>query len=193
MARVIRAERTTGAVLPREIFDAKHSASQIVQRAQTDAAALRDAARAEGLQAGRAEGRARAAAELFELAGARARALTEAEKDLTVAALRIASHLVADALAERPERIAGMLVPLLKSVRRARRIVVHTHPDDAATLTPLVALLTTRLDLEGTLRLAADPALARGDCLVESDIGDLDARIATRLTDLGKALGVEIP
>ncbi len=38
------------------------------------------------------------------------------------------------------------------------------------------------------LRLESDPTLERGDCVLESDVGTIDARIETRIAALARAL-----
>jgi flagellar biosynthesis/type III secretory pathway protein FliH len=45
--------------------------------------------------------------------------------------------------------------------------------------------------LEGALEVAGDPAITHGGCVIESDLGELDARLETRVSELGRALGWE--
>jgi flagellar assembly protein FliH len=55
-----------------------------------------------------------------------------------------------------------------------RELRVHVHPDDLALLRDLGAV-------ESHWQLLADPALARGDCRLESERSRLDARVDARL------------
>jgi flagellar assembly protein FliH len=69
----------------------------------------------------------------------------------------------------------------------ARQVTVRVHPDDQ----PLVAQgAAEALGARGA-RLVADPSIARGGCLVESDIGVVDASIAARWKRAVAALGCE--
>jgi type III secretion protein L len=43
------------------------------------------------------------------------------------------------------------------------------------------------------LRVAADPSVARGGCLVQSDVGALDARVETQLAAIERALKAPPP
>jgi flagellar assembly protein FliH len=44
----------------------------------------------------------------------------------------------------------------------------------------------------GTLTVEADPAIARGGCVLETDAGDVDARVEERLAMLNTALLEEL-
>jgi flagellar assembly protein FliH len=68
----------------------------------------------------------------------------------------------------------------------ARHVVVHVHPQDL----PLVAEGAEEAIATRRARLVPDPALARGDVRVESDVGHIDARVATRWAQALATLGV---
>jgi flagellar assembly protein FliH len=71
----------------------------------------------------------------------------------------------------------------------ARHIRISVHPDDQ----PLVALgAAEALEARGA-RLMTNPEVARGGCVVDSDVGSIDARIATRWSQAAAALGQSIP
>jgi flagellar biosynthesis/type III secretory pathway protein FliH len=142
---------------------------------------------------GLAESHARSARELIELAAARSRALATIERDAQRAILLVATKLLAGALETDPERIAGLIDPLLARVRRAESVRIRLHPEDARALEPRLCELRARAELEGSLVLVSDPGLERGGCVVESDLGELDARLETRVTLLARALGWEYP
>jgi flagellar assembly protein FliH len=93
--------------------------------------------------------------------------------------------LLADELALRPEHIATLVERELGSVRRARDIELRLHPDDARLLEP-VERMRARLELLGSLRVVEDGGLARGGCVLITNLGEVDARLETRL-ELGLA------
>lgn len=185
MARVIRA-RLQGPMLVRaQVHDARAQATQIVEAAHAQAAALR----ASALDEARVLARAEVAQVLLEGARARDQAVTEVARAALQAALQVAERIVGEALDSKPQRIIEMLVPLLARVRRARSVVVRVHAEDAHVLRAALATLIARVGLEGTLEIAHDPGITRGGCSVESNIGEIDARIETRICELGRALG----
>jgi flagellar biosynthesis/type III secretory pathway protein FliH len=164
--------------MPRAVVDAHAVARTIVARAEQQAGAIAERARDEGLQAARVE----LAARLLDLESARAAALHALAAQTRQAALLAAEHVIAAELALEPARITAIVTEQLERVRRARRVVLHAHPLDCAALRPWLA--THR----PTLELHEDASLARGGCVVVSDIGTLDARIETRLDRLREAL-----
>ncbi|MEO6031862.1 MAG: FliH/SctL family protein, partial [Burkholderiaceae bacterium] len=71
----------------------------------------------------------------------------------------------------------------------ARHITLRVHPDYQA----LVAQGAADVLAARGARLLADPAMTRGGCLVESDIGVIDASLETRWQRAAAALGREAP
>ncbi|HJK92757.1 MAG TPA: FliH/SctL family protein, partial [Polyangiaceae bacterium LLY-WYZ-15_(1-7)] len=151
------------------------------------AEAIREAAegeaerrRAEAEAAGREAGRAATAAALLEAAAVRDRALGDAEEELRRLAVAAAERLVHAELALAPERIRDLVGGLLERARRAGDRRLRVHPEDAPLLDGLPALA-------GAERIH-DPALARGDVILETELGRLDGRLEVRLEALRRAL-----
>ena len=187
MARVIRAQRIGEPVIAAALYDAQLEAAGIRQRALDEAERIRVAAHAEGYAAGKAA----AARQLFDLAAAQAELGKRAERDATRAALLVAGQLLGVTLSTEPDKILALLKPHLARMRRAQRLVLRLHPQDAAWLEGHPAALNELREqhtLASSLELRSDPTITRGGCVVESNIGDLDARVETRLTLLASAL-----
>ena len=150
---------------------------------------LRERAYAEG----HAAGSAAAAAQLFDLAKLRTEQSARAEREATQAVLLVAAQLIGTTLSAEPEKIASLLRPHLSRMRRAQQLVLRLHPEDCAFLRAspeLLAQLCEQQSLEGRLELRPDASLARGDCVIESNLGELDARVQTRIALLAAALGL---
>lgn len=109
---------------------------------------------------------------------------------LAAAATALARQVVRSELAERPQQIATVAQEALETLLlSARHITVRVHPDDHALVAQGAA---ETLSARGA-RLLADPAVTRGGCVVESDIGIIDASIETRWRRVAAALGSEAP
>ncbi|HKU39546.1 MAG TPA: FliH/SctL family protein, partial [Polyangiales bacterium] len=130
--------------------------------------------------------------ELLSLAADRARVLREAERDVQRAVLLVASKLAQRELSADPDLLAQLIEPLLARVRRAGRVRLHLHPEDARALGPRLTAAAARAELQGVLEVAPDAGLERGGCVIESSLGELDARLSTRLEVLGRELGWEV-
>jgi type III secretion system HrpE/YscL family protein len=184
MTRVIRADRGGPAVIPAAVADAREQARAIVARAQAEAAALH----ARLLDEARVQARAELAAEHAALAQAHAGECAALERQAVELALLAARQIVGETLALAPERIVAIAAPLLTRLRRARRVVLRVHPDDAGTLELALAALRERTGMHGSLHIEGDIGVARGGCIASSDAGTLDARVETRIDALARAL-----
>ena len=110
-------------------------------------------------------------------------ALAAAEKELGTLALAAAKRILGEELSIAPDRIGAVVEGVLTRARRARSIKVRVHPDDVAALRKLHA----------SLSIEPDPSLTRGGCVVETDLGELDARLEVQIAALARALGCEAP
>ncbi len=189
MARVIRAQQREASIVRAEVYEAKEEAAQIRARALREAEQVRAAA----FRTGHAAGRADAMLGLVDVAAARVLAIDAAERSAVQLCLRVASQLVGEALEADPTRIASIVAPLLARLRRAQRVVLHVHPADAALLREALGQLCKHVELEGLVELHEEASMQRGDCVAESDIGELDARIETQIAELARALEGETP
>jgi flagellar assembly protein FliH len=109
-------------------------------------------------------------------------------------ALELARQVLKSELVGRPEVVGEVATQALAAMLfSAKHITLAVHPQDVALVQAAAAdALTAR-----EARVVANAALARGDVMVHSDIGTIDARIATRwqqaTAHLGqvKAIGAE--
>lgn len=101
-------------------------------------------------------------------------------------ALALARQVVRDEIRQRPELLATVAREALDTLMAsARHIILRVHPADHDLVT---AELQERLAAQA-IRLVTDAGLERGDCHVESDIGSVDASVATRWRRAAAALG----
>jgi flagellar assembly protein FliH len=105
-------------------------------------------------------------------------------------AVQLARQVLRSELQADPARVAGVAAEAVDAVlASARRIALHLNPADVA----LVAAARPEPLQAREVRLVADDSIERGGCRVESDLGAVDARIATRWAQASAALGVELP
>lgn len=165
---------------------ASQAANTPPQPTVRELAALEQQAREEGYAAGRAEGLAATQQQLRErmaqldaLYDAAARPLLALDEqtgqELVRLATIVASRVITRELQLSPDLIARAVREAAAALPAAtRELRVHVHPEDLALLQELGAA-------ESHWQLLADPALARGDCQLESERSRLDARVETRL------------
>jgi len=157
--------------------------------------------RALAFEAGRAQGRAEAAAEQALLAcevGAALAAIgawrvelrTRYTQDLVSLAIRVAETIVGEALAADPARWVPIVGGAIRRLVDAEAVTVRVAPRLAALLR---AHLPALAGGTAEVRLVEDPALASDACRVESRAGDVDCALATQLTAVADALGTSEP
>lgn len=191
MSRVIRGGGATPRIVPAELVDARAEAERLLAEARAEAERIVGEARAEAErleEAARAEGLARGQREAAEtmLAAARARdeTLASAEREVRTLALAAAARIVGEQITLEPERIDAIVRDAIARARRAKSVQVRVHPDDLPAL--------ARAGLEG-VRLIGDAAVARGGCLVTTELGTVDARVEVKLEAMAKLLGCDPP
>jgi flagellar assembly protein FliH len=112
----------------------------------------------------------------------------EMARTLAVTATHLARHIVRDELATSPALVAGVAQEALDTLLlSARHITLRVHPDDH----PLVAQGAADVLAARGARLLSDPSMTRGGCLVESDIGVIDASLEARWRRAAAAVGCE--
>ena len=109
-------------------------------------------------------------------------------RSLAVSATHLARQIVRAELASRPALIATIAQEAVDTLLlSARHITLRVHPDDQ----PFVAQGAADVLAARGARLLADPMMARGGCIVESDIGISDASLETRWRRAAASLGCD--
>jgi flagellar biosynthesis/type III secretory pathway protein FliH len=163
-------------------------ASSILERAAAEAAALREAARAEGYEAGRAEARA----ELEPAASALQQAIMAVQADVVDRSDRLEAHAVdlglflaekvlGGALAVQPERVVEIVRGALRGIVERERITILVSPDDLDIVRDSLSDIVGSLGGIEHCEVQAERRVGRGGCVVRTTDGDVDARIETKL------------
>jgi flagellar biosynthesis/type III secretory pathway protein FliH len=183
------------AIVEAPVYDAKMEADRLLSESRAEAERVLADARqeAEHLRSkAQAEGRERGLAAVTELlVGARAvaaRSRTGAEGVLRALAVRIAEKILGRELALRPEAVTDVVGEALRLAGDPRDLVVRVNPDDLAALERGKPRLLERCRAARALTFRADDSVARGGCIVETELGIVDARLSTQLEAIERAL-----
>ena len=105
-------------------------------------------------------------------------------------ATELARQVVRGELQQRPALVADVAQQAINALlASARQITVQLHPDDL----PLVRSGCAELLAARGARLVGLADVARGGCLVEADLGQVDAGMATRWAQAAQAIGCDLP
>ena len=143
----------------------------------------------EGFKQGFAQQATRQVGMLLESIGGQLDALQgEMAQAVAATAISLAAQIVRGELALDPAVAARVAEEALEALLlNARHITLRVHPDDLA----LVAEGAADVIAARGARLIADAAVTRGGCLIDSDIGSIDASVEARWRDATAKLGVD--
>lgn len=114
----------------------------------------------------------------------------EMAEALAAAALGLARQIVRNELAANPQAVARVAQEALETLMlSARHITLRLHPDDHA----LVAAGAGEVLAARGARLVNDATITRGGCVVESNVGLVDASIEARWRRAAAAIGRDEP
>jgi flagellar biosynthesis/type III secretory pathway protein FliH len=168
--------------------ESEQAAADVLADAQLQAAAVLAEARAEGFAAGRAEAMAALEPALAALGAAvdavraeQAAAAEALERRAVELGLALAAKVVAGTLSVEPERVVDSVQGALRGIVERERITVLVNPDDMEIVS--AAIEGVRASLGGIEHcvVEAERRVARGGCIVRTPVGDVDARVETKL------------
>ncbi len=181
-------------VVKNQIVSAQREAARILEEAEDFAAEIRrEAETAAGnikMQAFR-EGTENALTEieenLIESREIRERVWRETEKDLLRLAVRLAERIVGREIEKDDRAIIEIISTALQNARQQEKLTVRVNPKDL----PAIEKEAENFASGGRIRFidfVADPRVASSGCMIESEVGTIDARLETQLRVLERAL-----
>jgi type III secretion protein L len=181
-------------IVKNQIVSAQKEAAQILEEAEEFAAEIRREAltEAENLKTeAYREGTENALTEferhLLETREIRERVWRETEKDLLRLAVRLAEKIVGREINKDDKTIVDIISTALQNARQQEKLTVRVNPKDL----PTVEREAEKFALGGRVQFidfVADPRVASSGCLIESEVGTIDARLETQLRVLERAL-----
>lgn len=141
--------------------------SEIVPRLESAAAALRDA--------------------LETISVHQARWMANVEENIAVVAVVAARHLIAREVESDATVVAGLVQRALSQFPLDHAITVRLNPEDVAACDEHIKASDPRRS--PVIRLAADPLIQRGGCMVEGRERIIDGRVDTALERAYRLLG----
>lgn len=125
---------------------------------------------------------------LDDFDSARNTLMKEARTDIVRLALAIAQRVTRRAVSMDEQAVLGPLEAAISQVMEPTRIVVNIHPDDAEVVAEAFPQLVSHLAKSPHLDIRNADGLERGDCVIETQGGTIDARINTQLDRIVSAL-----
>jgi type III secretion system HrpE/YscL family protein len=198
MSKVIKAGSDAPvrrAIVEAPVFDAKMEAERLLAEARGEAERILADARQESdrmRQKAAAEGREKGLQAVTELlVGARAaaaRARDAAQSDLRALAVRIAGKILGRELALKPEVVNDVVSQAVAHAGEPQDLVVRVNPADLEAVERGKPRLIERVRSARAVTFRSDETVGRGGCVIETELGVVDARLSTQLEAIERAL-----
>jgi type III secretion protein L len=167
----------------RIVEGAEEFAAEIRREAQEDAEKLKTEAYREGTENALTEFERN----LIESREIRERVWRETEKDLLRLSVRLAEKIIGREIKKDDKTIVQIITTALQNARQQEKITVRVNPKDL----PTVESETNKYSTGGRIQFidfVADPRVLSSGCMIESEVGTIDARLETQLRVLERAL-----
>lgn len=116
------------------------------------------------------------------------KALLNSEKKMVELTLAIAKKIIADLVINSPQVILPQVQAALKKVKDQNEIVVKVSPHDYDFVLMAKDEFRSMLSSDSKLEIAVDNKIEAGGCIVESNNGNVDARLSTKMEAVIKAI-----
>ena len=215
MAREERERLLKGAPASPEIlklrWEAEQAAQELVAQAQSHAHAIEASAREQGYAAGYAQGVAegRGYAEravwqqneadrlayrddiqtfLAHIEAERSRAWNEMEPQIIQMVFELAKHVIKQEIEVSRDVSLAVVQNALRRVADGGSLRIRVHADDLQTVRSNREDLLTLVDNIRHVEIIEDRRVGPGGCIVETDAGNIDARLETQLAEAANLL-----
>ena len=186
--RLIRAEEYSRLLEAGELLAAARGRADAIRAEAEEAYETR---RREGYEDGVMEGRMEQAEKMMETAMQAVEYIENIEETLVKVVTSAVRKIIGE-LDER-ERIVRVVRTALVSVRSQQKVLIRVCPaDEPAVREALAAMIASAPGGVSFLDVSADPRMKPGDCILESELGVVDAGLETQLRALENALGGKI-
>jgi len=129
---------------------------------------------------------------LCELGELHRQTCRDVEADLVQLALAVARKIVGRDVSLGPDAVTRIIREALTRVEHAGRITIKLNPADLELLADIKPQLLSGLPEAGRAVFEADEGIARGGCLIETDEGEVDARIERQFQVVEEAFRTEL-
>lgn len=188
-------------ILNKKVLDAKDKAKLVIEEAAKEADRIREdakrllsqvnneleKARRDGYIKGREEGNASVAQMAIKLTALKEKFYTTAEPEMIKLVMMIAEKIIGRLVHENEAAIKSIVKQAVES-SIGERIVVKLNPEDYKVILASEFEFKDMLDRSKRIAFKEDETISKGGCVVETEVGTIDARLETQLKAIKKAL-----
>ncbi len=180
-----------GAIPEQSVPKARTEAERIVNQAMQEAEAIREEARAAGREEGRAEASTRIEEAMETLNRAvkeRKKIIKDSEQELLRLAIKVAEQIIRSEVSMHRDVCLNIVAEAIARVSDREQIIVRVNREDAEYLKRYKDRLAGMLDGVKSFSILEDAGVEPGGCIIETNLGFIDAKISTKLKAIESAL-----
>ncbi|MBQ7457138.1 MAG: HrpE/YscL family type III secretion apparatus protein [Desulfovibrio sp.] len=185
--RILKAEEYAKLI---EAHNLLAHAREEAQAIKEDAERVYQERHKEGYEDGLIEGRMEQAEKMLETGMQAVEYLQGLEQQIVDVVTSTVRKIIGDIDAK--ERIVGVVRTALDQVRGRQRVVIRVCPSDEPNVREALAPMLARVSSARGIELVADTHLSEGDCVLESEMGVVDASLSVQLAAIEHALHAKI-
>lgn len=173
-----------------EIPAAETEAQRIIRKAEEKAEEIRVSAKEEGLRQGKEEISAHIQEALDTLNQAikeRKKIVKDAEAEILRLALKVAEQIIKSEVSLHRDVSLNIVAEAIGRVSDREQIIVKANREDAEYLKRYKERLSGLLDGVKSFSIVEDTSIEAGGCVIETNLGFIDARISTKLKAIEEA------
>ena len=129
---------------------------------------------------------------LSELDGARSRIRQYLEQEVVELALQVARRVIRHELSVSKDTILCVVQEAMNSLEDPGKIAIRLNPADLEHIRQAGERLASVLDNLDSIQFEEDPGIECGGCYIQTDYGEVDARIHEQLRVVEEALRAEL-
>lgn len=191
-------------VLSQEVVSQKNQTEKILQQAQKEAQDIKEKAKrlyaqveekiAEakklGFEQGREEGQASVTETMVQLKEEHRRLIEDLEDQAVTMIYEMGRKIIGDSFQTSNEALLGMIRQALQA-SMGNQLTVFVHPEDFEKIKNSQAKLMNVLHGNQVLHLKPSEKVKINSCLIESELGTVEANLESQLAAIARALGIE--
>ncbi|MEW6605878.1 MAG: FliH/SctL family protein [bacterium] len=182
-------------VIKAPVILAQERAEKIIEQANKEVEMIKSQAEKEkelaitqGYEKGYQEGLAQVTELLLKAKEERKRWFTSAEPKLVELSIKIAKKIIGQELNLDQWKITTIVKEALQAVKEQERIIIRVNADDIEKLKVRKNDLLNTLEKARDIEFKTDSEIALDGCVIETEIGRIDAQIDTQLSVIEKTL-----
>ncbi len=187
-------KRKDRAVIKNRVLKAKKEAQEIIESAQNYAQQIREDAEkdakdtlTEAYRQGIEDAVYELENNLLHAKEIREKVIREAEIDILKLSIKLAEKIVGREIEEDKKTIVDIVSTALQNARQQERITIKVNPNDLQIVQKKAEDFKSYSQTK-YLDFVADPRVESGGCLIESEVGTVDARLETQFRVLERAM-----